>query len=166
MFENLLSSFILQSSRVTTTTTTTELTDAEAAGLFAFFAAFSLFFIVIGIVLLVIYIAALWKIFVKAGQPGWAAIVPFYNIYVMLQIVGRPGWWLILYFIPVANVVVAIMNSIDLAKSFGKDAVFGVLLNFLVPALIGIPVGWLILGFGKEEYKGPAVEESPTPSAA
>lgn len=48
-------------------------------------------------------IIAMWRIFTKAGQPGWAAIIPFYNIYVLMKVVGRPGWWLILFLIPLVN---------------------------------------------------------------
>jgi hypothetical protein len=159
MFEMFLNNLVLQSTRVTTTTTTTELSDAEAAGLLAFFAAFGLIIGIIVLVILVIYIAALWKMFTKAGQPGWAAIIPIYNTYIIQKIVGRPGWWVLLYFIPIAQIVIWVINSIDLAKSYGKDSTFGIVLNFLVPILIGIPVGFLILGFGKAEYKGPSVEQ-------
>jgi hypothetical protein len=102
-------------------------------------------------------IASLWRIFTKAGQPGWAAIIPIYNIYVLLQIVGRPGWWLILYFIPVANFVVALLVSIDLAKSFGKSAAWGVILLFVFNA-----IGYLLLGFGDATYKGPSVTTAVT----
>ena len=62
-----------------------------------------------------------WKVFTKAGQPGWAILIPFYNTYVLLKIVGRPGWWLVLMFIPLVNIVIAIIVAIDLAKSFGKS---------------------------------------------
>ncbi|MGA2371798.1 MAG: DUF5684 domain-containing protein [Candidatus Korobacteraceae bacterium] len=99
----------------------------------------------------VVVIAAGWKVFEKAGQPGWAIIIPIFNIYIMLKIVGRPGWWLVLYFIPVINVVIAVIISMDMAKSFGQSAVFGIVLLFL---LCGI--GYLILAFGSARYLGPA----------
>ena len=92
----------------------------------------------------VVVIAAGWKVFEKADQPGWAIIIPIFNIYIMLKIVGRPGWWLVLYFIPV-------IISMDMAKSFGQSAVFGIVLLFL---LCGI--GYLILAFGSARYLGPA----------
>ncbi len=109
------------------------------------------------LIFVLLLIASLWRIFTKAGQPGWAAIIPIYNIYVLLQIVGRPGWWLILYFIPVANFVVALLVSIDLAKSFGKSAAWGVILLFVFNA-----IGYLLLGFGDATYKGPAATTAVT----
>jgi hypothetical protein len=63
----------------------------------------------ISLALSIFVIASFWKVFTKAGQPGWAAIVPFYNTYVLLKVVGRPGWWLVLFFIPIANIVIAII---------------------------------------------------------
>jgi len=101
----------------------------------------------------VVVIIGGWKVFEKAGQPGWAILVPFYNAYIMLKIAGRPGWWLLLYFIPVVNIVIAAIVAIDIAKSFGQSAVFGFFLLFL---LCGI--GYLILGFGSARYLGPAAD--------
>ncbi len=100
---------------------------------------------------MIMIIAGYWKTFVKANKPGWASLIPFYNIYVMLEIVGRPGWWLILFFIPFVNFVVLIMLSIDMAKSFGKDVFYGLLMLWLL-----MPIGYLMLGFGDAEYQGPA----------
>src|SRR5690606_16586713 len=73
---------------------------------------------------IVVLIAAMWKIFTKAGKPGWAAIVPFYNIIVLLEIVGRPLWWFVMLLIPLVNIVFAFLLTIDLAKSFGKGIGF------------------------------------------
>ncbi len=103
--------------------------------------------------IIVAAIAAIWKIFVKAGQPGWAAIVPIYNIIVLLKIVGRPAWWLVLMLIPIVSLVVAIVVAIDLAKSFGKSGGFAVALIFLV--------GYFILGFGDAQYQGPSAAKAP-----
>jgi hypothetical protein len=105
---------------------------------------------VIYVAVIVFEIAALWHVFVKGGRPGWAAIIPFYNYYVLLKVVGRPGWWLILYFIPIVNIVVWLIVAIDLAKSFGKGTGYGVGVFFL--AFIFVP----ILGFGSARYVGPA----------
>jgi hypothetical protein len=99
---------------------------------------------------MILIIAACWKVFAKAGQPGWAAIIPLYNIYVWCKIVGRPGWWVILMLIPFVNFIIAIILSIDLAKSFGKGAGFGIGL-----ALLGL-IFWPILGFGSAQYQGPS----------
>lgn len=97
--------------------------------------------------LAVIAVAAMWRTFVKAGQPGWAALVPIYNIYVMTQIAGRPGWWTLLYFVPLANIVVSLLVSVDTAKRFGKSEVFGIVALWLFN-----PIGMLILGFGDAKY--------------
>ncbi len=98
----------------------------------------------------VLTIAGIWMTYVKADQPGWASIIPFYNIYVMLKIVGRPGWWLILFFIPFVNIIVGIMVYIELSRSFGHGVGFAIGLYFL-PFIF-----WLILGFGEDRYLGPA----------
>ena len=93
---------------------------------------------------------SMWKIFVKAGQPGWAAIIPIYNAYILTKIVGRPWWWLLLMLIPFVNIVIAIILAIDLAKSFGKGGGFAVGL-----ILLGF-VFYPILAFGDARYQGPA----------
>ncbi|MCG8921659.1 DUF5684 domain-containing protein [Lentzea sp. DG1S-22] len=112
----------------------------------------------IGIVGTIIYLAFLvftvvvfWKVFTKAGQPGWAAIIPIYNIYVWLKVAGRPGWWLVLFLIPFVNIVMALIVSIDVAKSFAKDTVFGVVGLWLFSV-----IGYAILAFGGAQYRGPA----------
>ncbi len=104
--------------------------------------------LIIYLAIIVAIIASIWKVFVKAGQPGWAAIVPFYNLYVMTQIAGRPAWWLVLFFIPVVSIVAAVILFIDIAKAFGKGAGFGIGL-----ALLG-PIFFPILGFGSATYQG------------
>ena len=93
-------------------------------------------------------IAGLWKVFVKAGKPGWAAIVPIYNIIVMLEIVGKPIWWIVLMLIPIVNIVVAVIISIALAEKFGKSAAYGIGIALL--GFIFIPM----LGFGDARYQG------------
>ena len=100
----------------------------------------------LGLVILVI--AGFWKTFTKAGYPGWAAIIPIYNLYILLKIAGRPGWWLLLFFIPLVNFIFAIIVSIDVAKNFGKGTGFGIGLAFL--GFIFYP----ILGFGDAQYVG------------
>jgi len=105
--------------------------------------------IFIWLIIVVLEIVGVWKIFTKAGQPGWAAIIPFYNYWVMLKIVGRPGWWLILFFIPIVNIAIALIVLNDLSKSFGKSVGFTIGLIFL--SFIFFP----ILGFGSDLYRGP-----------
>src|SRR4030081_163362 len=101
-------------------------------------AAAFLFFFLFAVAAYVFYGYCLGLVFRKAGQPLWAGFVPFYNTYVILKIVGRPGWWLILYFSPIVNVVVGIIVYLDLAKSFGKGLGFGLGLFFL--SFIFIPI--------------------------
>ena len=124
------------------------------------------FWIVYAIVL-VVYLASFWVVFTKAGKPGWAALIPFYNIWVLLEIVGRPGWWLILYLIPIVNIIVLIIISVDLAKSFGKGTGFAI-------GLILLPIIFYpILAWGDATYRGPtgglggsaAVPPPPPPPA-
>ena len=100
----------------------------------------------LGIIILII--AAYWKVYEKAGQPGWAAIVPIYNIYILLKIAGKPGWWLLLMLIPIANIVVAIIVNLEIAKRFGKSDGFGIGLTFI--SIVFYP----ILGFGDAVYQG------------
>jgi len=88
-------------------------------------------------------------VFTKAGQPGWAAIIPIYNVYILLQIVGRPTIWLIGFLIPIVNFVVAVLVTIDLAKAFGKGIVYAV--GMLLVPFIFFP----LLGFGDARYQGP-----------
>lgn len=97
----------------------------------------------------ILMIAAWWKIFTKAGQPGWACIIPIYNLYVWCKIVGRPWWWILLMLIPFVNFIILIILIIDLAKSFGKGVGFGI--GLLLLAVIFFP----ILGFGSAQYQGP-----------
>ena len=97
--------------------------------------------------IIVLCIAGLWKVFAKAGQPGWAAIIPIYNIYVMIQVAGRPWWWLILAFIPIVSLIL-IVFPFDIASKFGKGIGFGLGLLFL--PFIFYP----ILGFGDARYQG------------
>lgn len=114
----------------------------------------------VGLVVVVFIIAAMWKVFTKAGQPGWAAIIPFYNLYVLCKVAGRPGWWLVLLILPLVNIIFSIIVSIDVAKAFGKGGAFG----FFLLWLFGI-IGYPILGFGSTTYQGgrPA-EQQPVPA--
>ena len=102
---------------------------------------------VVVIVIAVLEIASMWKIFTKAGQHGWAAIVPYYNTWVLCETAKRPGWWLFLFLIPFVNIVVWFIVAIDLAKAFGKGTGFGVATAFL-PWIF-----WPILGFGEAAYQ-------------
>lgn len=110
--------------------------------------------LVVYVVFFALFIAGLWKVFTKAGQPGWAAIVPIYNVYVMCKIAGRPGWWVVLYVIPIVSLVVAIIVMVDLAKAFRKGTGFALGLVFL--GFIFFP----ILGFGSAQYRVPTARQT------
>jgi hypothetical protein len=105
------------------------------------------FVIVLAVIALVF--VSLWKIFEKAGKPGWAGIVPFYNMIVLLEIVGRPLWWIVLLLVPCVGIVVAILLCIDLAKAFGKSPAYGVGL-----ALLGF-IFFPMLALSDARYVGP-----------
>jgi hypothetical protein len=125
--------------------TDTSLSSTEETGLMAFLVAYWL----VGLVLWVLSIVALWKVFEKAEEPGWKAIIPFYNWYVLFQIAGRNGLWFLALFIPVVGLVVSIMLALDLAKHFGKSTMFGIF-GLWVFSIIGL----FILGYGDTKYVG------------
>jgi Family of unknown function (DUF5684) len=107
------------------------------------------FILIVELAVLLVIIIGLWKVFTKAGKPGWASIIPIYNLIVLLEISGKPLWWIILCIIPCVNIVVFILIYIALAKSFGQGTGFGIGM-FIFP-FIFIP----ILGFGSSTYVGP-----------
>ena len=102
------------------------------------------------IVSVIVMIVAQWKLFSKAGKPGWASLVPIYNTVVMLEIVGRPTWWILLLLFPCTAPIILVIMAVDLAKSFGKGGGFAVGL-----ILLGI-VFFPILAFGSAQYQGPS----------
>lgn len=129
--------------------------------------------ILVALVLSIPFIIGYWKVFTKAGRPGWAVLIPFYNLYVQLQIIGKPAWWLAVYMVlvfsnvipwpqeiesftwvfdllaSVGSLIFAILIAVATGKVFGKDALWSVILLGL------IPIGYLILGFGKAVYTPP-----------
>jgi hypothetical protein len=127
----------------TTYSYNTDLSSGSSSGI-------SLFMILFYLAVAALILVSKWKIYQKAGQPGWAAIVPIYDFIVLLRIVGRPWWWLFLMFIPFAGIVFAIIVINDLAKSFGKDVGWTLLLLFV--SIVGYPM----LAFGDAKYVGPA----------
>jgi len=116
-----------------------------------FFVVFVLFYLAI----IILMIASIWTIFSKAGKPGWAAIIPIYNVIVLLEIVGKPWWWLLLFLIPFANIVFLIIVIHKLSLSFGHEVGFTLGLIFL--GIIFYP----ILGFGSSKYIGPGGVQIP-----
>lgn len=75
--------------------------------------------------LVILLFVSLWRVFKKAGKPGWGSIIPFYNIILWLEIAGKPAWWIILFFIPLVNIIVGVIVNISIAENFGKSAAFG-----------------------------------------
>ena len=117
-------------------------------------------FWILYIAVVVLMVVAMWKIFTKAGKPGWAAIIPFYNTYVLLKVAGKPGWWLVLFFIPIVNIVFYVIVSLALASVFGKGTGFAV-------GIIFLPVVFLpIMAFDSSKYIAPGSPAAPAPPAA
>lgn len=100
----------------------------------------------IQLVVIVLLIVSLWKVFVKAGQPGWAAIIPLYNWYILVKIASKPWWWFLLLFIPLVNIVIVFLVFLAIAGNFGKGTGFAVGLFFL--GFIFFP----ILAFSDAQY--------------
>lgn len=125
-------------------------------------------FFVIFIVGWLFYGYCMGRILQKAGKPLWTGFVPIYNILMVLEVIGRPWWWLLVLigasFIPIigalASIAISILLMIDLAKSFGKDTVYGVLLGIF--SFIMLPV----MAFSDVQYVGPAASQgTATPGA-
>jgi hypothetical protein len=103
--------------------------------------------LIVPLAIIIFILAAMWKVFTKAQKPGWAILIPFYNLYVLLKIAGKPGWWLILLFIPIVNIIISIIAAIGIASNFGKGVGFAI-------GLILLPfIFYPILGFGSAEYQ-------------
>jgi hypothetical protein len=103
------------------------------------------FFVWVVVALLVV--AGYWKMFEKAALPGWGAIVPIYNSYLICKTAGRSGWWVLLLFIPIVGIIAAIILMSDISKRFDKSLGFTLGLIFLSPIFVPI------LGFGSAEYR-------------
>ena len=110
----------------------------------------SFFGLIIQLVVIAVYAWVAWRIFEKAGKPGWAALIPIYNAIVFLEIVGRPWWWIFLFFIPLVNIVIGIIVALDLSRSFGHDLAFA--LGLILLGFVFYP----ILAFGGDTYRGPS----------
>ena len=124
--------------------------DAEAAGILTAVCCCYGTPILLSLVLNILMIAGQWAAFDKAGQPGWAAIIPIYNLIVWAEIAKKEAWWGLLLMVPIANLVFMFMLNIEVAKQFGKDVGYGVGLT-LLPFVF-----WPMLGFGKSRYGGNA----------
>lgn len=148
----------------TTYTYTTTTTNETSGGWLA--AAFMAWLVII-IPFVIFAIVCMWRIFEKAGVPGWKSIIPGYNSWILAEIAGKPGWWGIVglagvipvvgFIASIAAFVLYIIIAIELAKKFGKDAVFAVFLLVIFSL-----VGMAILAFGSAQYQGakPAVPKT------
>jgi hypothetical protein len=97
----------------------------------------------------VIMVVALWPVFTKAGRPGWGAIIPIYNTYLLVKIAGYHGALTILFFIPIANIVMGILVALGLGRAFGRGGAF----SFFLLWLLSI-IGYFIVGYGGSTYIG------------
>jgi len=101
---------------------------------------------IISLLILIIWFVGMWRVFEKAGEPGWGALIPFYNLWVLVRIAGNPWWWFFGLLIPLVNLVVLFIISLGVAKRFGQPVIFGIALFFL-PFIF-----YMILGFGEMRY--------------
>jgi hypothetical protein len=124
---------------------------AVAAGLMAFFAAFAMVFLVIGIVCLI----GMWKVFAKAGQPGWAVLIPIYNLIVLLRIAGLPWYWVFTPLVVIIPVLGALAYLVWIVWVYHRISTrFGQGVGFTIGLTLLAPIFWLILGFGSAKYVG------------
>ena len=110
----------------------------------------SLLFTVISLALVAAVMAGIWKVFVKAGKPGWGCLVPIYSIILILEMAGKPMWWIVLLLIPLVGLIVMLLVNIEIAKKFGQSTGFGVRLA-LLPFIF-----YPMLGVGSARYQGGA----------
>ncbi len=101
-----------------------------------------------GLIGYIIYVILLWRIFRKAGRPGWLAIIPIVNAIVYIQVSGHSGWSILLYLIPIVNIVWSIVVAVHLANSFGKGGMFGFFLLWLLSI-----IGLIILAFDSSAWR-------------
>jgi hypothetical protein len=111
------------------------------------YAAANTVWIILGLAWYILLVVALWKVFTKAGYPGWLAIIPIVNTFVLVKIAGYSAWMGLLYLIPIVNIVFHIIVSLRIGKGFGQSTVFSIFLLWLFSA-----IGFLILGFGSATY--------------
>jgi hypothetical protein len=109
---------------------------------------------IIGFAIVVFMIVAMWRVFSKAGQPGWAVFIPIYNTIVLLRVAGKPWWWLFLMLIPLVNIIIVIIVYAGVATNYGKGGGFTV--GLILLPYIFIP----ILGYGSAVWR-PAFGQAP-----
>jgi hypothetical protein len=105
----------------------------------------------VGIITYIVTVIGMWPTFTKAGWPGWMAIIPIVNVYVVVKLAGYHGATILLYLIPIVNLIWGIIVAVKVAGNFDKGGAFGFFLVWLLA-----PIGYLILGYGSARYRGPA----------
>src|SRR5574344_590940 len=103
----------------------------------------------IGLIIGILTIVAVWKMYEKAGEKGWKSLIPFYNLYIEFEIAGMNGWLMLLYFVPIANIVIHIMLCNNMSNAFGKG------IGYTLGLIFFSTIFQLILGFGDAQYVGP-----------
>ena len=119
------------------------------------FAALGVVLILMILAVALLVVIGMWKVFAKAGQPGWAALIPIYNVIVLLRVAGLPWHWVFALFLPfipflgaLALLVLQVMLLHRISTRFGQGVGFTIGLTLLGP------IFWLILGFGDSKYLG------------
>jgi len=111
---------------------------------------FGLLMAIVYLSIIALLIAGMWRVFEKAGHPGWAAIIPIYNSYILCKIAGKPGWWVLLFLIPVVNFVITLLINLEVSRNFGKSTGFAIGL-WLLPIVF-----YPVLGFSDARYMAAA----------
>ena len=124
--------------------------DTSSTATAGLLALFSGVYLMVVLVMAVITIVALWRIFTKAGEPGWGSLVPFYNLYLLFKISWGNGWLFLLAFVPIVNVVVSLIAYYKLCVAFGHGV------GFFFGILFLNPIFMMIMAFDSSEYYGPA----------
>ncbi len=117
-------------------------------------------YVIVVLAVAVFMMAAMWRVFSKAGQPGWAIFIPIYNIIVMLRVAGKPWYWIFLLLIPLVNIIIEIMIMAGIATNYGKGAGFTVGLIFL-PYIF-----YPIIAFGSATWRGVGAGQPPVAGGA
>jgi phage FluMu protein Com len=116
-------------------------------------------YLILGVFYFVMWmpLGGLWQMYLKAGEPGWSCLVPVYQLMVLARVAGKPAWWGLLLYVPVVQLVIWVLISLELAKRFDRGTDTAIGLIFLPP------VFFCILGFGDAEYQEEPVAKRRLP---
>lgn len=106
--------------------------------------------LILSLGMILLTLVASWKLFEKAGLQGWKGLIPIYNTYCLYQMAfGKgKGWYIICLLVPCVNVILSIIYSVNLAKSFNKG------IGYAIGLMLVNPIFMMILAFGDAEYVG------------